>query len=257
MIKKTLLNKLQGIAKYIGGITVLFFQSIRWALTPPYELSLLFSQMQFIGVESTTIVMMTAFATGSILALQTSFELTKLGAKIYVGKVVALSFVRELGPVLSSIVVSGRVGSGIAAEIGSMNVTEQVDAIRALGANPIKKLVVPRLFAAMIMLPALALLGNIIGMFGGLMIAIIELRLNPTFFLMTMIQSITFEDLFLGLFKSFIFGIIIAIIACYEGLKTTGGTAGVGKATTETVVISSIAILIIDVIITKIFMIQF
>lgn len=204
-----------------------------------------------IGVYSLPIVLLTAIFTGMVLALQTAYGLHRFGAKNYVGNIVGLSLVRELGPVLSSIMVCGRVGAGIAAELGSMVVTEQVDAIRALGANPIRKLVTPRILAGVISLPILVVFADLIGVYGGLLVAVHELDLSEHVYYRSLMYTILIRDVIDGLIKSAVFGFLVVSIACYKGLRTRGGTEGVGRTTTETVVVGCMWIFIADFFITK------
>jgi phospholipid/cholesterol/gamma-HCH transport system permease protein len=210
-------------------------------------------QFESITVRSSTIVLITALFTGMVLALQTATALGRFGAKPYTGSFVGLAFVLELGPVLTAIVVSGRVGAGITAEIGAMTVSEQVDAIRALGADPIQKLVVPRMLAATLGLPMLTMLANILGILGGLLIAT-QSGIGANFYYQSVVGVVTLGDLASGLSKTFVFGWIIAMVACHQGLSTSGGTVGVGRATTRTVVVSSIAVLVSDFFLTKLIM---
>jgi len=242
------------ILEYAGGITLLFFQTIRHTFKRPFPLALTVQQIEAIGVRSLTVVNVIALFTGMVLALQTAEVMTRFGAKGYIGVVVALSMLREIGPVFTAIMVGGRVGSGIAAELGSMQVTEQIDAMRVMGAHPVRKLVVPRVIATTLVLPMLTVIADILGIFGGLLISIVELKVNAYYYFHTILENITFSDIFSGLGKTFFFGFLIAIIGCYQGLTTTGGTQGVGSSTTRTVVLISIAVLIADFLLTKLFM---
>ncbi|MGA2193147.1 MAG: ABC transporter permease [Nitrospirota bacterium] len=210
-------------------------------------------QMDLIGFQSIPIILLTGLFTGMVLALQTAAQLEIFGATIYIGKVVALSMIKELGPVLSSLMVAGRVGSGIAAELGSMVDTEQIDAMKVEGVDPIKKLVVPRLLACMIMLPLLTVISDSIGMIGGFLVAVRQLSIDPVFYWRSSFDILSIGDVMLGLVKPFIFGAIIALVSSYEGLNTHGGTVGVGRSTTSSVVMSSITILVMDFFITKVF----
>jgi len=242
------------ILEYAGGITLLFFQTIRHTFKRPFPLALTVQQIEAIGVRSLTVVNVIALFTGMVLALQTAEVMTRFGAKGYIGVVVALSMLREIGPVFTAIMVGGRVGSGIAAELGSMQVTEQIDAMRVMGAHPVRKLVVPRVIATTLVLPMLTVIADILGIFGGLLISIVELKVNAYYYFHTILENVTFSDIFSGLGKTFFFGFLIAIIGCYQGLTTTGGTQGVGSSTTRTVVLISIAVLIADFLLTKLFM---
>jgi phospholipid/cholesterol/gamma-HCH transport system permease protein len=212
-------------------------------------------QMDALGVQSISITNLTALFTGMVLALQTAYALSQFGGKFFVGRVVCLSLCRELGPTLTALMVAARVGSGITAELGSMSVTEQVDALRALGSSPVKKLVLPRVVAVVVMLPLLTLLADFLGIIGGLFIATIELKVGAAFYISTTLQSLHSNDLLHGLAKTPFFGAEIALIGCYNGLSATGGADGVGRATTTTVVIASICVLMTDFFLTKIFLV--
>ena len=238
-------------------LSALFVTSIRYAFRRPSYFRTIIDQMEQIGVRSLSIVLLTCFFTGMVLALQTGYQIARFGAKVYIGIVVALSLVRELGPVLTSLVVAGRVGAGIAAELGSMQVTEQIDAMRAMGTNPIKKLVTTRLIALLIMLPILTILGDLIGIIGGMIISIYSLGLDFSYYKSSTIQALALQDVFTGLVKPVVFAAIIATVACYLGLNTTGGTQGVGKSTTLSVVTSSILIFLFDFLLVKIFFLMF
>jgi phospholipid/cholesterol/gamma-HCH transport system permease protein len=208
-------------------------------------------QLEAIGSRSTTIVLLTALFTGMVLALQTGIALERFGAKLYVGSVVGLSLARELGPVLTALMVGGRVGAGISAEIGAMQVTEQVDAIRSLGADPVQKLVLPRVIAATLALPLLTILADVLGVLGGMLIATTQFAIGGRFYLDTIRAMVTVEDLVSGITKTLVFGWIIAMVGCFAGLETTGGTVGVGRSTTAAVVVASITVLIADFFLTK------
>jgi phospholipid/cholesterol/gamma-HCH transport system permease protein len=211
-------------------------------------------QFDAIAVRSTPIVVITAVFTGMVLALQAAFALTRFGAKPYVGSIVGLSIVRELGPVLAALMVGGRVGAGIASELGSMAVTEQVDAIRAMGADPAQKLALPRVIATTLGLPLLTLFAIVLGVAGGMLVADLQFAIAPSFYRQTVVSSVQLEDFFSGVLKTFFFGWWIGMVGVFVGLRTTGGTAGVGRATTRAVVISSIGVLISDFFLTKLFM---
>ena len=212
-------------------------------------------QMEAIGARSTTIVLITALFTGMVLALQTGIALARFGAKPYVGSVVGLSLARELGPVLTALMVGGRVGAGITAEIGAMQVTEQVDAIRSMGADPVQKLVLPRVIAATLALPLLTAMADVLGVLGGMLLSWSQLGIDPNFYLQTIFSAVTIEDFASGIAKTFVFGWLIAMVGCFAGFETTGGTVGVGRATTRAVVIASISILISDFFLTQLMVI--
>jgi len=214
-------------------------------------------QMEQIGVRSLGVAGITTIFTGMVLALQTALSLPSLGVKYYIGSVVAKSLVRELGPVLTALIVGGRIGSGMTAEIGTMKVTEQIDALRSMASDPVKKLVAPKLVATLVMLPALTVIGDGLGILGGLIVATGTLNLTAGLYLNDVFGSLTLGDIFSGVCKSFFFAYFIAIIGCYNGLNTTGGADGVGRATTNTVVLAAILVLVSDFFLTKIFYILF
>jgi len=241
------------ILELLGGLSQLTAQTFHCALTPPYNLRALIQQVDHLGVRSISIAAVAAVFTGLVLALQTAYGLSRFGATTYVGIIVALSMVRELGPVLTALLVGGRVGSGITAELGSMKVTEQIDAMRAMGANPIKKLVVPRVLSTMLVLPLLTVMADVLGIVGGMVISKHEFQVDYWLYFNTVTRNLTLSDMITGLGKTVVFGFIIAIIGCYKGLQAAGGTEGLGKATTSTVVTSSITILISDFFLTKFF----
>ena len=241
-------------------------KALGFIFVKPFYTADLFQQMDIIGVGSLGIVLLTGFFTGMVLALQSSVQLAALGQTALIGKLIAGSMVRELGPVLAGLMVAGRVGSGIAAQLGSMRVTEQIDALNTLGTDPIKKLVTPRVLASLIMLPLLTVINDFVGIFGGSIIAKFYLGLPTSFYWRTVFEQILSggftlryipNDFIQGLIKPFVFGGIISIIACYHGLKTTGGTEGVGLATTKTVVAASTLILVVDYFLTQVILAVF
>ena len=238
---------------FMGGSVNLFFATIRSLFRRPFYFGLCLEQCYALGVKSLSLVVITALSTGMVMSLQFGLGLARFGGKPYVPKIVGLSILRELGPVLTCLMIAGRVGSGIAAEIGSMSVTQQVDAIRALGTDPIKKLVIPRLLALVVVCPLLTTLSDLIGIAGGMALSYFELNLEPSYYFFNALVSLRTSDFFVGVGKTIFFGIIIAMTGCYYGLKTEGGTQGVGRATTRAVVTASIWITISDFILTKIF----
>ncbi len=247
------LYPLELASEYLGGLGLLSYEVVR-CCRKRWEGSLILEQMERIGVRSLSIVLLTAVFTGMVLALQMGNYLTRFGAKPYAGRILALSMLREMGPVLTALMIGGRVGAGITAEIGSMKVTEQIDAMRSLGINPIQKLVLPRLMALFVMLPLLTVLADFVGILGGLFISTMELDIPADFYLNSIVQFIKFQDLFSGLGKTFFFAFFIALIACHNGLEVSGGADGVGRATTQTVVTTSITILVSDFFLTKLFL---
>jgi phospholipid/cholesterol/gamma-HCH transport system permease protein len=245
--------KSRDIAQRTGELAVLTFRAFAALLTPPYEIRQWVRQMEQIGVRSLGVAGITSVFTGMVLALQTALSLPSLGVKYYIGTVVSKSLVRELGPVLTALIVGGRIGSGMTAEIGTMNVTEQIDALRSMAADPVKKLVAPKLAATLVMLPALTAIGDFLGILGGLLIATTTLDLAPGIYMNSMLTSLTLGDLASGIAKSLFFAYFIAIVGCYNGLTTRGGADGVGRATTNTVVLAAILVLVSDFFLTKLF----
>lgn len=239
--------------EHTGGLGLLFRDTLRQGLRRPREWRIWLDQLHHLGVGSTPIVLTTALFTGMVLALQTAASWAAFG-KFLIGDVVALSIVRELGPVLSALMIGGRVGAGITAEIGSMKVTEQVDAIRALAADPVKKLVFPKVLATTVMLPVLTTLADLVGIFGGLLIACFELNQTSEFYMKHVRSALEVHDIFSGIGKTVFFALFISTIACYNGLRASGGADGVGRATTQTVVAASIAVLVSDFFLTKLFL---
>ena len=236
-----------------GALGILTWRAFRGLLKPPYELSLWTGEMQQIGVRSLGVASITTIFTGMVLALQTAYSLPSIGVKYYIGTVVSKSLVRELGPVLVALIVGGRIGSGMTAELGTMKVTEQIDALRSMASDPVKKLVVPKLAASLVMLPVLTIVGDFLGIFGGLLIAVFQLDVTAGFYLNDVLTALTLEDVFSGLGKAFFFAYFITVVGCYNGLNASGGADGVGRATTNTVVQASILILVSDFFLTKLF----
>ncbi|MBV8547293.1 MAG: ABC transporter permease [Acidobacteria bacterium] len=242
---------------YLGGVADLATQTIQQFIRGPIDRGVVIAQFDQIGVRSISIVAITSLFIGMVLALQTAYSLADFGGALLIGKVVSLSLIRELAPVLMALMVGGRVGAGIAAELGTMKVTEQIDALRALATNPVRKLVVPRVLATTIMMPLLTLLACFIGILGGLVIAVGSLHLSSNFYIRSVIETVKYNDLASGVGKTFFFGFTIGLIACYNGLSTTGGADGVGRSTTATVVTASITVLILDFFLTKVFLFIF
>ena len=235
----------------LGGMAMLAGSTLRLALRPPFERGLWVEQLEHLGVQSITIANVTLLFTGMVLAVQTAYTLGLYGGQSFMGNLLGLAIVRELGPVLTALMVAGRVGAGITAELGSMAVTEQVDALRVLAASPTKKLVVPRVGALVVALPLLTVLSDAVGLFGGMLMARTEAGQSRAYFVHHVLLALTVPDVTSGLGKTFFFAFFIGIIACYNGLNATGGADGVGKATTNTVVLASIAIIVSDFFLTK------
>ncbi|HKQ59913.1 MAG TPA: ABC transporter permease [Candidatus Polarisedimenticolaceae bacterium] len=238
----------------LGGMVGLGWSAVRQSVRPPLEARLWIEQAYQLGVRSLTITNLTLLFTGMVLALQTAYSLAAYGGNAFIGDIVALSVVRELGPVLTALMVAGRVGAGITAELGSMAVTEQIDAMRALAASPVRKLVVPRVGALVLMLPVLTVLADTVALFGGLLMATLDRGQPRAYYMNHVITALSVRDLGAGLGKTFFFAFFIGTISCYNGVHATGGADGVGKATTNTVVVSSIAVIVSDFFLTKLFL---
>ena len=228
----------------MGEVSLFFSQAILFVFRPPFRLRNLFKQMDSIGVGSIPVVLITAVFTGMVLALQSYHGFKRFNAEGLVGTVVALSMTRELGPVLTGLIVAGRAGAAIAAELGTMKVTEQIDALATLAVHPIQYLVTPRLIAGIVMLPVLTILSDLIGIIGGYVVSVTLLGANAGVYIRRTTQYLELEDVLGGLLKAAVFGGIIAGISCYKGFKADGGAEGVGRATTGAVVVSEMLILI-------------
>jgi phospholipid/cholesterol/gamma-HCH transport system permease protein len=236
-----------------GAATVMTKQVFVELFRPPLYLKLVIEQIYQIGVMSLPLVAVTAGSTGMVMALQFGLGLEKFGGKLYVPKIVSISILREMGPVFTCLMLAARVGAGIASEIGSMTVTQQIDAIRALGTSPIKKIVIPRVLGCLIGIPILAMAANFIGVLGALVVCTNDLGLDPVFFVQKVLTTLWLPDFISGFMKTPVFAMMIAISACYFGLNVKGGTKGVGDATTMAVVTASISILVGDYVLTKFF----
>jgi phospholipid/cholesterol/gamma-HCH transport system permease protein len=220
--------------------------------TPPHYIGDLLEQMDIIGVGSLPVVLITGFFIGAVMVLQTATQFARFGQTSLTGDAVSVALVRELGPTITGLLVAGRNSSGMASELGSMLVTEQVDAMRAMGTDPVRKLVAPRVFATILMLPLLVAMSDLIGLVGGFLVSLLTLHLNSVEFWHRAISALDYSDLMQGLTKPLFFGFIIATVGCYKGLSVKGGTQGVGRATTQAVVISSVAIIATDVVLTRV-----
>ena len=251
--QKRLLESVAAVQDYV----LLSAQGLRALFTRPRYPKELLAQMDSLGVGSLSIVVLTGMFTGMVLALQSSATLDVFGARPYVGRLVCVSMVRELGPVLTALMVTGRVGSGMAAELGSMVVTQQIDALRVLGTDPVRRLVAPRLGAALIMIPVLTVIGDALGIFGAGLISIFSLKLSWVYYWRSVGNALGHNDLVMGLTKPVVFGFIVASVGCYTGLATRGGTQGVGVSTTRSVVVASVLILASDFFMTKVLLLLF
>jgi phospholipid/cholesterol/gamma-HCH transport system permease protein len=238
----------------LGDVGLLTRDFLKYLFRRPFESRLLIQQMDSIGVRSLNVVSLTGIFAGMVLALQMGHFLAKFGAKIYVSRIMGLSLLREMGPVLTALMIGARVGAGIASELGTMKVTEQIDAMRALGSSPVKKLVVPRVLATILMLPVMTVFSDAIGLLGGLLIAVTQLQLTSAYFVTSLVNNTRLEDFVSGIGKSIFFGYLISIIACSKGLNAKGGADGVGRATTSAVVAAAISVLVSDFFLTKLFL---
>jgi phospholipid/cholesterol/gamma-HCH transport system permease protein len=238
----------------MGETGILLGQALARAVRPPYAVRDIAYQVEVLGVRSLSIATLTAVFAGLVLSLQFAFFLARFGVQHTVGKVLVLTLFRELGPVLTALTVGARIGSGIAAELGSMTVTEQVDAIRALGADPVRKLVVPRLVACAVVLPTLTALADVFGLVAGSAVVWFQYEIPLRAFYRSVVETANLMDFGSGIAKSAVFGVIIGIVGCHQGFKVSGGTEGVGRATTETVAIASVAVCLCDFFLTKLFM---
>ncbi len=238
---------------FLGGLANLTFKTVYLSFLPPYKKERILEQANKAGLDSLPLVSLIALFIGFIFALQTAYFMQRIGSELYIASMVALSIVRELGPVITALVVAGRVGAAITAEIGSMQVTEQVDALETFATNPVKYLVVPRFLALSLMLPLLTLYANAVGILGSYIICVFRLGISSSLYMRVTFESLWYKDIYTGLIKTVFFGMIIALISCYEGFNVKGGAEGVGKATTRSVVFSFIMIIIADCIFTALF----
>jgi phospholipid/cholesterol/gamma-HCH transport system permease protein len=246
-------DKLLSFQEYV----YLTARAIANIFTPPFYVSDLLAQMDQIGVGSVPIVTLTGFFIGVVMVLQTSSQFERFGETALTGDAVALALVRELGPVIAALLVTGRNGSAIASELGSMVVTEQIDAMRALGTDPIRKLVTPRVLASILMLPLLTAVSDFVGLVGGFIVAHFTLQLGAVQFWSRAIDALAFGDLVQGMVKPLLYGLILSKVACYQGLNVRGGTQGVGRATTSATVIASVAIIMSDAVISRLLLFIF
>lgn len=253
--QRNLARKTMASLQFAGGFARLTAQVAVELFRPPYYWKLLRQELYSIGSQSFVLVLVTGLATGSVMALQFGYGLSRFGGKLYVPKIVSLAYLREMGPVFTSLLLAGRIGSGIASEVASMKVTQQIDAIRALGTSPIKRIVIPKLLACLIALPLLTLISDYVGVLGSMLIAKTELSIGYEFFTSKVFEAVRLVDVFTGMAKTVVFAFFISITGCYKGLNTEGGTIGVGNTTTWVVVASSIFIMISDFFLTKLFIV--
>ncbi|MCM8792585.1 MAG: ABC transporter permease [Candidatus Omnitrophica bacterium] len=246
-------NRFLALLYFIGGLADLTLHTIFFTFYPPFKKRAILEQAERIGYKSLPIVSLLALFIGVILALQTAVLMQRLGSEMYIASIVALSVVRELGPVITALIVAGRAGAAMTAEIGSMIITEQVDALRTLAVNPLQYLVVPRFLASMLMLPILTIYANVIGIVGGYLICVYKLYISSNMYISITLEALKFKDIFTGLVKSLFFGMIIALVSCFYAFKTEGGAEGVGRATRSSVVVSFVLILSADCLFTSIF----
>lgn len=240
----------RAVLEVLGGMALLFWQSLTWLPRRPYRWRHWCRQLEFIGVKSFFIVVLTGLFTGMVLALQAYYGFRKFGGESLLGGAVALSMTRELGPVLTSLMVTARAGSAMAAELGTMKVTEQVEALEAMAVHPVHYLVLPRLLAGVVMVPLLTVICVFIGIVGGYFVGVTLLGVNAGVFMQKMLEMVSSSDLYNGLFKSLVFGLLLTLISCYQGLQAHGGAEGVGLVTTRAVVQAAVTILVADYILT-------
>jgi phospholipid/cholesterol/gamma-HCH transport system permease protein len=225
--------------------------TVRAMFSRPFYFRDVVEQFDQIGIGSLTVVLLTGFFTGAVLALQSGITLDQFGARPFVGRLVSASMIKELGPVLTGLMLAGRIGSGIAAELGSMVVTDQINALRALGTDPVRKLVVPRVLAGFFMAPVLTVIADTVGILGGWIIAVYQLRVASGLYWTSITEALYLQDVWMGIIKPFFLGYVIATIGCHVGLRTKGGTQGVGRATTNAVVAASVAVIAVDFFVTR------
>ncbi|MFH1593669.1 MAG: ABC transporter permease [Candidatus Omnitrophota bacterium] len=247
---ETLGEKAVGSIRYVGSLSIFFSEIIFWLFHPPFRFKQAMRQTAKMGASSLPIISLISLFTGMVLALQSAYQMQKIQAEMYIASLVALSMVRELGPVLTALVIAGRCGAAITAEIGTMKVTEQIDALETLATNPVNYLVVPRFWALTISLVILTIYSNFIGIVGGYIIGVYKLRIPHHMYVKMTFDPLSQSDIRNGLYKSFMFAVVICIISCYEGMHATEGAEGVGKATTSSVVRSFVLIIACDCLLT-------
>jgi phospholipid/cholesterol/gamma-HCH transport system permease protein len=242
---------------WYGGVGRLTAQVLRSLALPPKYFRLVIAEIEIMGIRSLGVALTASIFTGMVFALQSAVNMARFGAENYVGPIAALAILRELGPVLTAILVGGKVASGITAELGSMKVTEQIDALRALGVNYVKKLIVPRLMAALLVFPLVTILADGMGLFGGMLIAVFDRNVDAYLYWNTIAYWVVLKDFLTGLGKSVVFGALVTLIGCYNGLVTEGGTEGLGRSTTATVVQVAMGVIISDFFITRLFLFMY
>src|SRR5688572_11962336 len=248
---------LRRTAMWYGGVGLLTARVFANLALPPKYFRLVVREMEIMGVRSLAVAMTAAVFTGMVFALQSAINMARFGAEAYVGPIVAMAIFRELGPVLTAILVGGKVASGIAAELGSMKVTEQIDALRTLGVNYVKRLIVPRLLAAIVVFPLLTILADVLGVLGGMVIMFLERGADMFSYWNNMLYWVVPKDFITGVAKALFFGVIVTLIGCYNGLSTEGGTEGLGRATTATVVHVTMGVIVSDFFLTKLMLVLF
>ncbi len=246
---------LEWLLTLLGDLGILLAQVIHRIFTGVPEVRETAYQIRLLGIKSLGIAVLTAVFAGMVLTLQFGTSMARFGAQEMVGQVVAIAILRELGPVLTALMVGGRIGAGMTAELGSMKVTEQIDALRVLGADPIAKLIVPRVLASTLIMPILTAIADIVGVLGGLIISSLEFGISSNYYYSSIIEITEINDFMSGIGKAAVFGFCIGLIACRQGFQTSGGTEGVGQSTTSTVVIASVTVLVADLLLTKLFMV--
>ena len=248
-------DRLQNIARQTGQVALLWGDTLRYGFTRPYEIKAVLHQMDELGVRSLPIVVIACFFVGMVMAVQVAYSEANFAGRAMLGIGVGVAITKEFGPLLTALLAGGRISAGITSVIGSMRVTEQVDAIRLLGASPAKKLVFPRLFATMIMLPLLTAVADLVGILGGLVVALLDIKMSLVTYYYQVIRAVTLADFFGGIFKALFFGFFISLIGCYHGLEVQGGAEGVGQATTRSVVAASVCVMVTDYFLTKLLLI--
>ncbi|MCK5145364.1 ABC transporter permease [bacterium] len=251
----SLKKKIIHTAREAGQIALLWNETLRHGFSRPYEFKALLHQMDELGVKSLPIVLTASFFVGMVMAVQVAYSEANFAGRAMLGIGVGVAITKEFGPLLTALLVGGRVSAGITSVIGSMRVTEQVDAIRLLGASPAKKLVFPRVFATIIMMPLLTALADVVGIAGGLVVALLDIKMTFITYYYQVVRAVTMADFFGGIFKSVIFGFFISLIGCHYGLHVEGGAEGVGQATTKSVVAASVCIMVADYFVTKLLLI--